>query len=1007
MERQIPCIEWLSDTSVYRVNRLDAHSDHEYYRNEYEFNCRENELIQSLNGLWQFTYAVNPDSRIKDFYKEDFDTSSFDYIKVPGHIQTQGYDKMQYTNTLYPWDGHSDLIPPHISSEYNPVGSYVKTFDVKEELKNAPVYISFQGVENAFYVWLNGEFVGYSEDSFTPSEFDLTPYIRESNNKLSVEVYKRSTGAWLEDQDFWRFSGIFRDVYLYSVPKIHVRDLFVNASLQDNYTNGVLNAHIKLEGNTDGTATAILKDKEGFVVSEINDIKLQNEIDVDFRVENVNSWSAENPYLYELCIYLKDSNGQVVEIVPQRVGFRKFEMINKVMHINGKRIIFKGVNRHEFNCHSGRVITEEDMMWDIKFMKQNNINAVRTSHYPNNSLWYKLCDEYGIYLIDETNLETHGTWQKLGAVSPDYVIPGDKPEWLDIVLDRAESMLERDKNHPSILIWSCGNESYAGVNIYKMSEYFRHRDPSRLVHYEGIFYDRTYNETSDMESRMYATVKHIEEYLDNNPEKPYLSCEYMHAMGNSCGGMFKYTDLEDKYDMYQGGFIWDYIDQSVKLKDRFGNYIDAFGGDFGDRTTDYNFCGNGIVYSDRTISPKVQEVKYLYQNVKLDVMKDSVLIKNQNLFIDTSDYVFKYTVNKNGVPVYNNTFKAIVKPSCEEKVLLNIPNFDAAGEYSITVEMCLGEDTIYAERGHVISIGQHVYTIEKKEDNNSSRKINVVYGDGNIGIRNGKFSVLFSKSLGGLVSLRYGKKELISNEIPAMVFFRPLTDNDKGNGQGFRAAQWYAASKYQKLKDMSIKENESSIEITYTFELPTIPSTTAEVKYTVNSDGSINVKCKYNGKEGLSDMMIFGMRFKFSADYDRFKMYGLGPDENYTDRNKGAILGIYEKKVIDNVSRYLVPQESGNHTGVRYAVLKSDNMPSIKFENMTTPFELGVSPYNCFELENALHHNELPPVNYTYVTIAGRQMGVGGDDSWGSRVHDEFLIDPSRDMEFEFTIKNV
>lgn len=530
-------------------------------------------LRHDLNGNWKFSYSVNPDNRPENFYQVDFNCAGWGDITVPGHIQLQGYGKPQYVNTMYPWDGLNEIRPPEIPQDHNPVGSYVKMFTVPENMTNKPVYISFQGVESAFYVWLNGKFVGYSEDSFTPAEFDLTPFLTEGENKLAVEVYQRSTGSWLEDQDFWRFSGIFRDVYLYTVPEIHVYDADVRAELNDAFTQGTLKVDLKLLSGDSSPSKIVteLYDREGSLVSTRTIDTGDGKWSVTMDVENPKLWSAERPNLYKLYIQVFNEKGSLVEVIPQKVGFRRFELIDKIMHLNGERIVFKGVNRHEFNCRTGRAITKEDMLWDIKTLKQHNINAVRTSHYPNQSYWYDLCDEYGVYVIDEMNLETHGSWQKMGAVEPSWNIPGNKPEWENIVMDRAVSMVERDKNHPSILIWSCGNESYAGEVILNVSKYFKKVDPSRLVHYEGVFHAREYNDTSDMESRMYAKPADIEEYLNAKPQKPYISCEYMHAMGNSLGGMYKYTDLEKKYPMYQGGFIWDYIDQSLIKKDRYGN----------------------------------------------------------------------------------------------------------------------------------------------------------------------------------------------------------------------------------------------------------------------------------------------------------------------------------------------------------------------------------------------------------------------------------------------------
>ncbi|WP_234118343.1 glycoside hydrolase family 2 TIM barrel-domain containing protein [Clostridium hydrogenum] len=1004
MKSNTPSIDWLSDTSVFAVNRVKAHSDHKYYLDESEIKSGEMILRQSLNGNWKFSFAINPKSRVKDFYKTEIDCYCWKDINVPGHIQLQGYDKPQYINTMYPWDGHSFLRPPKISEEYNPVGSYVKYFCVNDNLRDKPVYISFQGVENAFYVWLNGKFVGYSEDSFTPAEFDLTPYIEAGENKLAVEVYKRSTGAWLEDQDFWRFSGIFRDVYLYSIPKTHIEDIFVKTELDKEYKDAVLNLDLNINGEINGIIDLELRDKAERIVGKSTNNRISDSMSLKLDIKDVELWSAERPYLYTIFVTIRDEKNDVVEIVPERVGFRKFEMINKVMHLNGKRIVFKGINRHEFDCQRGRAITKEDMLWDIKFLKQNNINAVRTCHYPNQSYWYELCDEYGIYLIDETNLETHGSWQKMGSVKPEWVIPGNKKEWLDIVLDRAVSMVERDKNHPSILIWSCGNESYGGEVIYKMSEYFREKDSSRLVHYEGIFHDRSFNETSDVESRMYAKVYEIEEYLNSNPKKPYISCEYMHAMGNSCGAMHKYAELEDKYELYQGGFIWDYIDQFIVKKDRFGREFFAYGGDFDDRATDYNFCGNGIVYADRTVSPKAQEVKKVYQNVKLISNKNGVNIKNQNLFIDTSEYILEYSLDFNGNEIYKDFLEIVVRAGEEKYVEFKLPEVDKSGEYAVNASFKLKNDTLWAKAGHVVAFDQYVYSIKGEKVNKEQYKLIVVHGDVNIGVKNKEFSALFSRQEGGLVSLRYDGKEMITRA-PMPIYWRAMTDNDKGNGCGFRCGQWLQASMFQKCSNVEVIEKENYIDIEYTYTVPTIPETQVKVVYSVYENAEIKVSCDYKGTTGLPELPIFGWAMKLSADYDSFKWYGMGPDENYVDRCHGAKLGIYEKAVVENVSKYIVPQESGNHIGVRWAKIKNKDGFGIEFACIDSPFELGLSPYTAFELQNALHHFELPEINYTVVTIAGRQMGVGGDDSWGAPVHEEYRIDSAKDIHFEFIIR--
>lgn len=599
-------LNWLADPKVFAVNRLNAYSDHSYYLDiDKALNGDAMELKQSLNGRWYFNYAKNPNERFVDFYKEDIDCHYFDMIDVPGHIQMQGYDQMQYINTLYPWDGHEKLRPPHISSDDNPVGSYVCYFEVNEALKNKTTRLVFDGVETAYYVWLNGEFIGYSEDSFTPSSFDVTYALKDGENKLAVEVYKRSSASWLEDQDFWRFSGIFRDVSLYAIEDIHINDLFVKTTLKNNYKDVQVSVNLDVIAKKEGYLNTALYDQNNNIIYQAKQLPLTN---FSFGLTNVNLWSSENPYLYKLLLTVYDHDDNLVEVIPQKIGFREFKMDQGIMKLNGQRIVFRGVNRHEFAADKGRAITKEDMLYDIKFMKMHNINAVRTSHYPNQSLWYDLCDEYGIYLIDEANLESHGSWQKLGACEPSWNIPGNLPQWHDVVVDRANTMLQRDKNHPSILIWSCGNESYAGTNIVAMANHFRENDPTRLVHYEGCVWNRDYCEATDMESRMYAKAKEIETYLQGNPAKPYISCEYMHAMGNSLGGMKHYTDLEDKYAQYQGGFIWDYIDQAVYYTNGYGEKVLGYGGDFKERYTDYNFCGDGIVFADRTIRQKLKKL---------------------------------------------------------------------------------------------------------------------------------------------------------------------------------------------------------------------------------------------------------------------------------------------------------------------------------------------------------------------------------------------------------------
>ena len=543
----------VKDPTYFNDNRVAAHSDHKYYASVEAMEQDVDNFRHSLNGLWKFHYAKNYNSTIPGFEKTEYCCKSWDDIRVPAHIQMEGYDVPQYANVQYPWEGREEVEPGQIPERFNPVASYVKYFEVPEEMEGKKVFISFQGAESGIAVWLNGNFVGYSEDTFTPSEFELTPYLKEGENKLAAQVFKWTSSSWCEDQDFFRFSGIYRDVYLYAIPEVHVSDVKIQTLLDDTFTKADLVIDTKA---TKAGKVKITLSKDGKELQSVEET-LAEESQYVMKVERPELWSAESPVLYDLLLEVMDENGQVTEVIPQRVGFRRFEMKDSIMMLNGKRIVFKGVNRHEFSSVSGRVVSREELIKDLVTMKQNNINAIRTCHYPDAVGIYELCDEYGIYMIAECNMESHGSWDISAEQTGDFskVVPCDRPEWMDMMLDRVNSMYQRDKNHPAILIWSCGNESFGGKVIYEMSQLYRKMDPNRLVHYEGVCHDRRYNDTSDMESQMYPSVEAIQEFLKKDRSKPFICCEYTHAMGNSCGGMHKYTDLTDTEPSYQGGSI--------------------------------------------------------------------------------------------------------------------------------------------------------------------------------------------------------------------------------------------------------------------------------------------------------------------------------------------------------------------------------------------------------------------------------------------------------------------
>ena len=1006
----------VKDPQYFKDGRMDAHSDHTYYRDGDEAQEKETSFRYDLNGIWKFHYARNYGSAIPGFEKEEYCCRDWDDIRVPAHIQMEGYDAPQYANVQYPWEGHEDIHPGEIPEHFNPVASYVKYFEVPEEMQGKRLFISFQGAESGIALWLNGHFVGYSEDSFTPSEFELTEYVKEGENKLAAQVFKWTASSWCEDQDFFRFSGIYRDVYLYTVPEVHVYDLQIRAIPDETLSAAALEIRTNTWGKGEVKIT-LSKDRE----TVIEDKKaLDGEEIYAWKVENPMLWSAEDPQLYDLKMEIYNESGELQEVIPQKVGFRRFEMKDGIMTLNGKRIVFKGVNRHEFSSVSGRHVSEEELRKDLKIMKQNNINAIRTCHYPDASLIYELCDEYGIYMIDETNLESHGSWD-IAEFTKDYtyVVPHDKPEWLDMMLDRANSMYQRDKNHAAILIWSCGNESFGGKDIFEMSQFFHKADPTRLVHYEGVCHDRRYNDTSDMESQMYPSVEAIKEFLAKDDSKPFVCCEYTHAMGNSCGAMHKYTDLTDTEPKYQGGFIWDYIDQSIYKKDRYGKEFQAYGGDFGERPTDYNFSGNGIAYGgNRDASTKMQEVKFNYQNISAEVSADSVKVINKNLFVNTDIFDCKVTVAKDGKVIRKASLATAVAPLSEETYALPLTKEEKAGEYAVTVSFHLKEDKVWAKAGHEVAFGQYVYKVEVPKKA-CPEGVEVIRSTHNIGVRGAHFEVLFSVLNGGLTSYKYAGKEMIE-AIPKPNFWRAPTDNDCGNLMGMRYGQWKLASMYLSHKDFrkgpygpgnvpEVEVNEKTVKVTYTYLMPTTPTSECKLSYEVFGDGRVKTILTYDPVKELGDMPEFGVIFKFNADYDRVEWYGLGETETYSDRKKGAKLGIYANKVADNMARYMVPQECGAKEEVRWAKVTDRKGRGMLFEmdENNGPMMFSALPYTPHEMENAMHPYELPEVHYTVVRAAKGQMGIGGDDSWGARTHEEYLLKTDKKMEFSFVFKGL
>ena len=1026
---------YLTDPRVFALGRLAAVSDHDTFADAAEAATGVSSLRMSLNGRWQFAYAENPQSRPVGFEQPDFDCADWREIDVPGHIQLQGFGAPHYVNTQYPWDGHEAVKPPQIPAQ-NPVGSYRTRFRRPQAWGDHRVVLAFDGVESACFVWVNGILQGYAEDSFAPSRFDITDALTDGENLLAVEVFRYCSGSWLEDQDFWRFSGIFRDVTLQAEPRAHVRDVFVHAEPDAALTSGLFSAEIALTLPAEPvTLTAELMDSDGLSVRR--DALTAAEVTrYACAVPAPALWSAEQPTLYTLRLTLADQSGRVLEVAQTAFGFRRFEIRDGLMRLNGKRLLLHGVNRHEFNCRSGRAITREDMLWDIRELKRNNINAVRTSHYPNHSLWYRLCDRYGIYLIDEANLESHGSWMIRGAVFPEGVVPGDLEEWLPTCIDRARSLLERDKNHPSILLWSCGNESYGGRVIFEMAEFYRKRDPSRAVHYEGVFFDRRFNATSDVESRMYATVAAVAEWLDTHHEKPFMLCEYAHAMGNSCGNLCDYVALEDRYPQYQGGFIWDWLDQAIVAELPGGQQGLLYGGDFGDQPTDRNFCGDGLLFADRSPTPKLQEVKYLYQNVGIKPDATGVTLHNRHLFDALTGYRLTWRLAKDGHAVATGALETVTVPPCESRrFALPLPAMDATGEYALLCELRLKQATDWAQADYALMHGQAVLrgagaandtagagsapateaanggatqtpAVSKAADTVAGKTgaYAVVRGDVNIGAQDSQSEALFSAQEGGLVSLkRHGAKPAIWT-VPRPSLFRAPTDNDVGNRFAQETALWRIFSELALPEQLGADTIDGRLRVRCRYSLPTVTAATVELNYTVLAADQIRLDATLTGGRGLPPLPAFGLCLRLPRQYNAVRYYGMGPVENETDRCSGAILDIYRTAADANVTPYLKPQYCGNRTGVRWMELTDPQGRGVRVQCAGEPLAVCALPYTQLQLEGALHREELPAPAYTYLDIASARYGVGGDDSWGSPVMPQYRLSAEQSPRLSFIL---
>ena len=1008
---------WLTDATVFEVNRTPAHSNHKCFTHDPQ-SGEYSDLTQSLDGEWrvEIVQASDIDFNEEPFVAENFDDSAFYRTQVPGHLQMAGLLKNKYVNIQYPWDGHENPLEPNVP-ENNHVALYRKKFVVSKRLADTKesrgsVSIVFHGMATAIYVWVNGLFAGYGEDGFTPNEFDITDLLHEGENVVAVACYEYSSASWLEDQDFWRLHGLFRSVELTAQPHVHVENMQLEADWDAESGTASLDAALSVRNASDAaTISATLKDSEGNVVWETSTNADANTTFASGSLQGLEPWSAESPSLYELEVNVIDQAGDIVEAVVQKVGFRRFRIENGIMTLNGKRVVFKGADRHEFDAKRGRSITEQDMIDDVIFCKRHNINAIRTSHYPNQERWYDLCDEYGIYLIDETNLETHGSWCLPGdVVTAETAVPGSKARWEGACVDRVNSMMRRDYNHPSVVIWSLGNESYTGDVFRAMYKHVHDIDPNRPVHYEGVTKNRDYDDVTDIETRMYEHADVVEEYLKNDPQKPYISCEYMHAMGNSVGNLDEYTALE-RYPHYQGGFIWDFIDQAIYASQPDGSTRLRYGGDFGDRPSDYEFSGNGLVFADRTPAPKAQEVKQLYSNVHIDVTDRSVSIKNDNLFISTGGYQFVLRILADGEPVWQSErrFDVPADSACTFDVEWPVDLYRAnANELVLEVSQRLAEATDWAPAGYELAFGQTVVAGTKAAEDAALPADGIVtVGRWNAGVQGSGREILLSRTQGGLVSYTFDGHEFVLRR-PAITTFRALTDNDRGTGHGFERAQWMAAGRYARCVDNVIEQvDEDTLKAVYTYELATPQRTKVTVEYTADTTGRLNLHVEYPGESGdLPTIPAFGIEWTLPVQYSNLRFFGAGPEETYQDR-KHAKLGVWSTDAFKDHAPYLMPQETGNHEEVRWAEITDENGHGLRVSraNGAAPFAVSLQPYSSFMIEEAQHQDELPAPKHMFLRVLAAQMGVGGDDSWMSPVHSQYHIPADQPISLDVNLE--
>ncbi len=1018
-------IEW-EDPQIFRINREDPHCTQMPYNSTVTalmFDRTLSENFQSLNGQWKFHWAKQPDERPVNFYQPDFDVSDWNSIPVPSNWQMQGYGVPLYTNMTYPFAKNPPYVtnsPPEnytTAKHLNPVGSYRRDFSIPATWAGREIFLHFDGVDSAFYLWINGQFVGYSQGSRTPAEFNITQYLQKGSNVLAAEVYRYSDGSYLEDQDFWRLSGIYRNVFLFAAPKLHIRDFWVKSTLDDSYSDGLLSVELEFDNysnqdlktgktkvtllNKEGKEAAHLDMDETVIVKSKARAKI---VSPQMTIKKPLQWSAESPNLYQVLIESFDKDGKLVEALSCKTGFRRSEIKNGQLLVNGKPIYIKGVNRHEHEPDTGHYVDREDMIRDIKLMKQFNINNVRTCHYPDIPEWYELCDEYGLYIIDETNIESHG----MGYGRETLAI---RPEWKAAHMDRTQRMVERDKNHPCVIIWSLGNEAGDGPNFEATSAWIKQRDPSRPIHYERA----GRRPHTDIVCPMYARIANMVEYAKTNPDRPMIQCEYAHAMGNSVGNLQDYWDAIEAWPALQGGSIWDWVDQGLYHHTADGTRYFAYGGDFGDQPNDLNFCCNGLVQPDRKPNPHLWEVKKVYQNIKVhekDLSKGIVTVQNKYFFVDLAFVDMTWELLQDGLVIQNGAIKNLkVAPQTSQEYRINYktPKPIAGAEYILRISFKLNDDQLWAPAGHVVAWDQFALDMASPipASANLADMSGVSFSQENpkAYVVTGKnFELAICRETGQIASMLYNGRQLLAQPL-APNFWRAPTDNDRGNSMPDRQKFWKVAGPEKTLAGLTIKQiNPKTVLVSASWNLAQDKGL-CNASYTIFGNGEVLVETIVMPDGNLIDMPRFGMQMAMPDGFDTLSWYGRGPQETYLDRRTSGQFGLYCENIRQPEHEYVRPQEHGNKTDVRWAAMTDQNGYGLMFIG-ADPLYVSAWPHTMTDLE-AMHPYEIPVREFITVNIDHCQMGVGGDDSWGAKPHSEYTLPANRSYSYQFCIRPV